>query len=331
MIEMVMFPGSNDEALVANQSGLIWRVSISQNHRELIGDLRAKVGTQGFEEGLLSVTFSPNFAQDRLVYAYYTRGSPQPSVLSSFRIPGNHIDPASERVILEVPQPQANHNGGRVLFGPDGYLYLSLGDGGGAGDPGGHGQNTGTLLGSIIRIAVTEGGYAVPADNPFVGQAGRDEIYAYGLRNPWRFSFDRATGALWLGDVGQNRWEEINRIQRGGNYGWNVMEGYECYSPPTGCNQAGLQMPRAVYPIAGRPECAITGGYVYRGPALPELNGWYIYGDYCSGKIWALNTADVSEPVLLVDTGLSITSFAELPGGEIAVITFNNAIYRLMR
>ncbi len=172
-------------------------------------------------------------------------------------------------------------------------------------------------------------GYAVPPDNPFVGTPGaRPEIYAYGLRNPWRFSFDRATGDLWAGDVGQNRWEEVDRIVAGANYGWNVIEGFECFDSST-CDTSGLEPPRAAY---GRDDgCSVTGGYVYRGPSMPELNGWYVYGDFCSGRIWAVNTADDSPPVLLTDTGLPIASFGELPDGQLLVLTFENVIYRLQR
>jgi glucose/arabinose dehydrogenase len=237
------------------------------------------------------------------------------------------LDESSEEILLEIPQPFRNHNGGQLTFGRDGYLYLGLGDGGG--QPSGTSQDLGTLLGKILRVDVSGSGIAIPDDNPFVGINGaRPEIYAYGLRNPWRFSFDRETGQMWAGDVGQSRWEEVNLVVPGGNYGWSIMEGFYCLSGGN-CDEEGLEMPRTVYGQDG--GCSITGGYVYRGQSMPELDGWYVYGDYCSGNIWALDTEATTEPVLLAETGLSIPAFAELPDGELLVVTFDNAIYRLER
>jgi glucose/arabinose dehydrogenase len=247
------------------------------------------------------------------------------------------MDEASEVVVLEVNQflqnaPTAtNHNGGRVLFGPDGNLYVSIGDGGGGGDPDENGQNTKTLLGKILRLN-PNGGAA--SGNPFVNVDGADEIWAYGLRNPWRFSFDRATGLLWLGDVGQNAWEEVDVIVSGGNYGWDCFEGTTPFE--AGCLGNCCHVPRAVYDHSGG-SCSVTGGYVYRGAAMPELTGRYIYGDFCSGKIWALDSGNPTpQPVLLLDSDRSISSFAELPNGELLVLTFQNAtspnaIHRLTR
>jgi glucose/arabinose dehydrogenase len=224
-----------------------------------------------------------------------------------------------------------NHNGGRILFGPDGYLYLSLGDGGGGGDPQESGQDLESLRGKVLRLAVTgQDRYSIPPDNPFVGTGGLDEIWAYGLRNPWRFSFDRATGNLWLGDVGQNLFEEVDLIVKGGNYGWDCYEGEVIYEPD-GCPGEGFQRPRAIYSLSGE-ECAVTGGYVYRGAALPELNGSYVYADYCSGKIWALFTDDpAAQPVMLLDSDQQISSFYELPDGELLVLTFGDTIFLLGR
>jgi glucose/arabinose dehydrogenase len=263
---------------------------------------------------------------------YYTQGGRGglPTVLSRFQVPGDAIDTGSERRILEVPDFAGNHNGGRVLFGPDGYLYLSLGDGGGGGDPQENGQNVDSLLGKMVRIKVTgEDRYSVPPDNPFVGTGGLDEIWAYGLRNPWRFSFDRATGSLWAGDVGQNQFEEVDLVVGGGNYGWDCFEGFEVFE--SGCSTEGVQFPRAVYSLGGE-ECAVTGGYVYRGSALPELVGRYVFADYCSGLIWALDSGNAdAQPVVLIDSEHSISSFYELPDGELLVLTFSNAIFRLGR
>jgi glucose/arabinose dehydrogenase len=247
------------------------------------------------------------------------------------------MDTLNETVILQIPQPYSNHNGGRLLFGPDGYLYLSTGDGGGAGDPQNNGQNVNSLLGKLLRLKVTGENnppyYSIPTDNPFFGPPGndREEIWAYGLRNPWRYSFDRATNQLWLGDVGQNAWEEVDQIVKGGNYGWNCFEGFAVFPTGSTCASGCCQSPHAVYDHSGG-SCAITGGYVYRGAAMPELSGRYIYGDYCSGKIWAIDSSkQAPTPVLLLDSDIQIASFAELPNGELLLLSFQNAIYRLTR
>jgi glucose/arabinose dehydrogenase len=330
-VELVMFPGSGDEALLATQhEGAIWRVSISGAHGPVLAaDLRSRIGSPGNEEGLLSVAFSPQFASDGRVYVYYTTGAPGPTVLSRFQLSNGAIDTGNETVILRVPDFAGNHNGGRIVFGHDGMLYLSTGDGGGGGDPQENGQNTGTLLGKILRLNVTgQQTYAIPDGNPFAGGGGAPEVWAYGFRNPWRMSVDAATGEFWLGDVGQSGWEEVNRVVPGGNHGWDCYEGYVTYET-AGCPGGGFVAPRAAYSLSGD-ECAVSGGYVYRGSAIPSLSGWYVYGDFCSGKIWVVNPSDASPPILLMDTDYSISSFAELPGGELAVLTFNNAIYRLV-
>ncbi|HXF50266.1 MAG TPA: PQQ-dependent sugar dehydrogenase, partial [Dehalococcoidia bacterium] len=334
MLAFAVVPGRPDEAVIATQTGQLWRVPLSgEGEAALFGDISGRlIPNPGSEEGLLGLAFSPSFERDGWVYLYYSAGPPRRSVLSRFRVVSDAIDPASEQIILEIPQPFANHNGGQIAFGPDGYLYVALGDGGSGGDPLGNAQNLGELLGSILRIDVSgPSGYRVPPDNPFVGVAGaRPEIYAYGLRNPWRFSFDRATGVLWAGDVGQNRWEEVDRIVAGGNYGWNIMEGPECFRAAE-CDRTGLALPRAWY---GREDgaCAVIGGYVYRGRAMPELDGWFVYGDFCNGRVWAVNTGDESSlPVLLADTGRAISSFGELPDGELIALTFDRAVYRLER
>ncbi len=238
-------------------------------------------------------------------------------------------------VILEVEQPYANHNGGQLAFGSDGYLYIGLGDGGAAGDPLGNGQNTSTLLGSILRIdvfqAMFDHPYTIPPDNPFYADGGgRGEIWAYGLRNPWRFSFDRDTGELWAGDVGQNRWEEIDLIERGANYGWNVLEGNHCFSTRDGCERKGTVPPVWEYSLDGEP-CSVIGGYVYRGSAIPWLNGAYVYGDFCSGKVFGLRYAhgDLMEHKQLLDTGLRIMSFAQDNNGDLYLLSQQSGIYRL--
>ena len=302
-------------------------------------DIRDRVSSRGSEEGLLGLALGPR--EDGQFYVYYSAANPRRSVVSRFSYglegtpaEGKPADPGSELVILEVEQPYPNHNGGQIAFGPDGYLYIGLGDGGSAGDPLGSGQDTSTLLGSILRIDVSDATlaqpYAIPPDNPFADGGGRPEIWAYGLRNPWRFSFDRETGELWAGDVGQNEWEEIDVIRRGGNYGWNVLEGNHCYRPRDGCDREGAIPPVWEYSLDGAP-CSVIGGYVYRGDAIPWLRGAYVYGDFCSGKVYGLRYQDgqVTEHKELADTGMRIMSFAEDTAGELYLLSQEEGIHRL--
>jgi glucose/arabinose dehydrogenase len=250
-------------------------------------------------------------------------------------------DPASERVILRIDQPYPNHNGGMIDFGPDGFLYVGMGDGGAGGDPENRARDLSTLLGKILRIDVDgrDPGleYAVPGDNPYVGRAGaRPEIWASGVRNPWRFSFDPRTGDLWVGDVGQSAWEEVDRLTaatgggRGADLGWRLMEGRACYDPPSGCPTDGLTMPLAVY--GHDLGCAVTGGHVYRGAAQPALDGVYLFSDSCSGRIWALDAAgpDAQEPVVLAETGRPIVSFGRGDDGELYVVDIGGAVLRVV-
>ena len=332
MVGLVPIPDRPDEAVVLRQKAeAVYRISLSGAFTPaLYGDLSTLAGGSGSEEGVLALAFPPGFPGDSRVYVYYAKGSPSPSVLARFTVAGDQINLASKEELLLIPQPYDNHNGGQLMFGPDGDLYLSLGDGGGAGDPLETGQDNTDLPGSVLRIDVSAAtGYTVPPDNPFVSAPGADEVWAYGLRNPWRYSFDRETGELWLADVGQAAWEEVDKVISGGNYGWDCYEGNASYEP-AGCGPGPYQWPRLVYDHSV--GCSITGGYVYHGALYPELAGWYVYGDYCSGRIWGVNLADSSSaPVLLLDSPYSITSFAQLPSGEIAVVTFNNAIYLLNR
>ncbi len=295
------------------------------------------------EDGLLSIALDPDFATNGYVYAYYSGAVPRGvSRLSRFETTGQGetfaFDPDSELTLFEVGQPYVNHNGGTVLFGPDGMLYLGLGDGGAANDPHGHGQNLRTHLGTIIRIDVRNASesqpYAVPSDNPFLDDEGvLPEIWAYGLRNPWRMSFDRETGLLWAGDVGQNGVEEVSIIERGGNYGWKTMEGSRCFDPETGCDRDGLTLP--VWEYRHSVGCSITGGLVYRGEAIPALYGWYVFSDYCTGIITAIHadtaaTRGFVEPVVLWDKGpIEAVSFAEDAGGELYFLTFRG-IFRIV-
>ena len=312
-------------------------------------DIEDRVNDRGNEEGLLGLAFDPEYDSNGYFYVYYSASGPRRSVISRFSVSAqdpNVADPSSEARIMEVAQPFSNHNGGNVLFGPDGYLYIGLGDGGSGGDPQGNGQDLSTLLGTVLRIDVStldrDGAYSVPPDNPFVGRGGgaREEIWAYGLRNPWRFTFDRETGDLWAGDVGQNQFEEVDIIKPGLNYGWNVMEGFHCFGGglslrqllrrgEESCDREGLAPPVIEYGRDG--GCSITGGYVYRGSRLPSLIGAYVYGDFCSGKIWALrhDGVQVTEHRLLVDSSLLISAFGEDPSGELYILSFDGKIYRL--
>ncbi len=293
---------------------------------------------------MLSIAFSPEFASDSRVYIFYN--APPRSdefktrmIVSRFQVVDGVLSMASEEILIDLDDRFWWHNGGQLAFGPDGYLYVAMGDGGtdsAVSDPDGRGQNLQTLLGSILRLDVSgDGGYTIPAGNPFADGPGgnADEIYAHGFRNPWRFSFDRETGNIWAADVGFARWEEVDQVVRGGNYGWNVMEGPTCFGVVAdACDKTPYILPRAAYGHGQEVCTAIIGGFVYRGSEMPELNGWYVYGDFCSGKIWAFDTAsDTSPAILLVHSGASISSFAELPDGEILVLTFDNAIYGLAR
>jgi glucose/arabinose dehydrogenase len=292
------------------------------------------------EEGLLGLAFHPNFSENGYFYVNYTDYGPKRNVIARYTVSdsnSNQADYSSSLIILEVNQPYTNHNGGQMGFGPDdGYLYISFGDGGSAGDPQGNGQNLQTLLGTIVRIDVdniTNGqNYSIPADNPFlVPLAARDEIYAYGLRNMWRFSWDSVTGLLWGADVGQYNWEEIDIIYPGLNYGWNTMEGNHCYPEGSNCNTDGFELPIYEYPLYVDGVCSVTGGFVYRGSNMPSLNGKYLYGDWCTGDIWALNYSEGgnSENESVIQSGINITSFGLDQNNEI-LICGNGNIYQLI-
>jgi glucose/arabinose dehydrogenase len=289
----------------------------------------------GGEQGLLSVAFPPGFAAKRYFYVNYTRAPDGATVVARYRVSAgdaNVADPASEEVILTILQPFANHNGGQLAFGPDNNLYIGMGDGGSGGDPLNNGQSPGTLLGKLLRIDVESGvqPYKVPAGNPFVDNANfLPEIWALGLRNPWRFSFDRGTGDLYIGDVGQANFEEIDFQPAGSaggqNYGWNIMEGDSCYPPGTvGCNRTGLALPVFVYDHSL--GCSVTGGHVYRGSAIPSLQGVYLFGDLCSGRIWGIRKNGVTwDNALLADnTALTITTFGEDESGNVYVVNYAN-------
>ncbi len=339
MTNLVQPDDASGLIFITEQKGIIDAFAANQPQQgsKVFLNITDRVNSGG-EEGLLGLAFDPDYPKNGHFYVYYSSANPRRSVLSRFSVDLTNpasASPQSEVVILEIAQPFANHNGGQIVFGPDGYLYVGLGDGGSGGDPQGNGQNLGTLLAKILRIDVRDLSatehYKIPADNPFVNTSGaRAEIWAFGLRNPWRFSFDKETGLLWSGDVGQNMWEEIDLINKGANYGWNIMEGFHCYSPAAGCNQLDLTLPLVEYDHSQ--GCSVTGGYVYRGDKTPSLRGYYIYGDYCSGKIWALGYRDnaVTQNLLLVDSNLGITSFGEDLAGNLYILSNSGGIYTLV-
>ncbi len=317
---------------VVEQAGIIKIIRNGQTLATPFLDIRDRVESGG-EKGLLSVAFHPKYKENGRFFVNYTarKEGVLKSVIAEYKV-SSHPDVAdrTERVILEIEQPFANHNGGLNKFGPDGFLYIGLGDGGAAGDPLNNAQSLDTLLGKILRIDIEKEPYAIPQDNPFVGRANaQGEIWAYGLRNPWRFSFDRCNGRLFAGDVGQNRLEEIDLIEKGKNYGWRIMEGSQCFDPPTLCNTLGLELPIAEYDHSL--GCSVTGGYVYRGTRFPNLIGHYLFGDYCSGRIWSLVQERSGKWTMrqLIDSPFSISSFGEDEQGELYVVHYGGAIYRV--
>lgn len=331
-IELVQAPGEAGQWFVVEQGGRIIRIDAASGQSDVAINLSQQL-TSGGERGLLGLAFHPQWAQNQKVYVSYTYDHPRDGLKS--RISQIAVNPQNwsmsadnEKVIIEVAQPYNNHNGGQIAFGPDGMLYIAMGDGGSAGDPLNSGQDTSTLLGNILRVDVDGGDpYAIPSDNPFANKTdqGKPEIYAWGLRNPWKMSFDRETGTLWSGDVGQGEREEVNIIERGGNYGWKVREGDLCYRNNPDCDKPFVE-PVVVYDH-GQGK-SITGGYVYRGNALPTLVGKYLFADYVSGRLWAVfyNSQD-GEPearVLLSSSGFQISSFGQNQDtGEVYLLDYD--------
>ena len=292
--------------------------------------------TSGGEQGLLGLAFDPAYASTGHFYVNYTaEGHTIVARYTASSAAAPPVDPDTELVIMRVRQPYPNHNGGTLAFGPDGYLYIGLGDGGAGGDPLNSGQDLDTLLGAMLRVDIAGASekrpYVIPADNPLMHDDARPEIWAYGLRNPWRFSFDRETGDLWAGDVGQNSWEEVDLLRAGQNYGWNRMEANHCFpSSVEDCDREGLEAPVIEYSLRG-PRCSVIGGVVYRGPSLPWLEGAYLYADYCSGELWGLryDGESVTEHMLLNDSVRRVSAFGEDEEGEVYLLSFDGYIYRL--
>ncbi|MBX3015020.1 MAG: PQQ-dependent sugar dehydrogenase [Caldilineaceae bacterium] len=295
-------------------------------------DITDRIRSSGGEQGLLGLAFAPTYPDNGFFFVNYTDSNGDTVVARYTAAPANadQADPASEFIVLQLEQPAANHNGGMLAFGTDGYLYIGTGDGGGSGDRYGNGQNPDSLLGKMLRLDVLSDPaqpYTIPADNPWVtadwqGNDVRDEIWAMGLRNPWRYSFDRVTGDLWIGDVGQNQWEEIHYTPAGShtglNYGWPIMEASHCYNSNR-CDQSGLLLPVTEYDHRG--HCSVTGGYVYRGAAFSAIQGVYLFGDYCSGTLWAtwFGSNGQWQTAELLDSDNSISSFGEDEAGELYI------------
>jgi Glucose/sorbosone dehydrogenases len=347
-------PGDGSNRLfICQKEGKVW---IVQNGKLLaepfldVSNLMVKINPGYDERGLLGMAFHPDFIKNHKFYVYFSapsnnNESDHKSILAEYQVSTNpnKADAASKRVVMEIEEPESNHNGGDLVFGPDGYLYICLGDGGGGGDrhgSSGNGQNLGTPLGKILRIDVNGKPYSVPKDNPFVGRPGvRPEIWAYGLRNPWRISFDKVTKQLFAGDVGQNKYEEVDIIQKGGNYGWRIKEGYHSYNVPSGGIPANLIDP--IYEYDHNTGISIIGGYIYRGKPLAELKGKYIYGDY-NGTIWALSKTGnkwENSDLNLVNkpNNMQLLSLGEDEGGELYLLvsfsssTAKGAVYKIVR
>ncbi len=323
----------SNRLFILEQKGLIRILQDGQLLPTPFLDIRSRIGSEKNEQGLLGLAFHPNHAENGTFFISYTDPNGN-SVISHLQISTepNIADPNSENPILRVNQPYGNHNGGHILFGPDGYLYIGLGDGGSGGDPEGNGQNLSTLLGNMLRLDIdNDSPYAIPPDNPYINGSGLPEIWASGLRNPWRYSFDRLTGDLYIGDVGQNQWEEISfwaaEAPDGANFGWNFWEGLHSFqgNPP-----ANIDYAFPIWEYGHDQGCSVTGGLVYRG-AMPEWQGIYLYGDFCSGNVWGLlrEGDNIWQNTLLFETDFNITSFGEDESGEIYLVDRAGDIHQL--
>jgi glucose/arabinose dehydrogenase len=336
-LDLQVAPGDRERLYVAEQDGRIRVVRGGQLQPTPFLDISGRIRSGG-ERGLLGLAFHPQFAANRRFFVNYTDRQGDTHIAEFRATSADAADPDSERTLLLVPQPFANHNGGGLAFDTSGRLLIGLGDGGSGGDPLGNAQSLDTLLGKVLRIDVDAGvPYAVPPDNPFRSTSGAlPEIWAYGLRNPFRFAVDPATGDLYVGDVGQNRVEEIDvglASRRGGeNYGWNVLEGSQCYSPPSGCDRTGLTAP--VYEYRHPEGCSVTGGVVYRGCRMPDLAGTYFFGDFCTGLVRSFRLANGQATELREWTGTlrgvdSPTAFGVDADGEIHVVDYDGEVYRI--
>jgi len=323
--------------LVLEQAGIIRIIQDGVLSAELFMDITGRVGSGGSEQGLLGIALDPDYAQNGIFYLNYTDKNGNTVVARYHRMNDSlHGDPTSEEIILTVDQPYANHNGGDLEFGPDGHLYIGMGDGGSAGDPQGNAQNPDTLLGKMLRIAPGDSnGYSIPPDNLYASGGGKQEIWALGLRNPWRFSFDRVSGDLYIADVGQNKYEEVNYLPAGSpsgaNFGWVYREGMHAYE---GSAPAGVDVVEPIFEYDHGQGCSVTGGYVYRGQALPEFYGVYLLADYCTGNIWGLlhDSSGQWQSNLLFEFSGNISSFGQDSAGELYLVDqASGGLYRLSR
>ena len=340
-VELTSPEDGSDRIFVVEQKGVIqvFQNGPTAQKSTVFLDIEKQVHSGG-EAGLLGLAFHPDYKTNGYFYLNYTTGNPLETIISRFKVSAsdpNIADPKSETILLRFKQPWDNHNGGKVAFGNDGFLYIGTGDGGSWGDPGNRAQDRKELLGKILRIDVNMSSaklnYGIPADNPYTGNKDgyREEVYAYGMRNPWRFCFDRVTGQLWAGDVGQNEFEEIDVIENGGNYGWHIMEANKCYRSVT-CNKDKLKSPIFHYRQGSDTGSSITGGYVCRDRNLPGLDGKYIYGDFVTGNIWALThlNNEVVKNELIAKISGGLPSFGEDSKRNLYVISYNpGKIYRL--
>ncbi len=322
---------------VVEKAGRIWVVRAGEDDPRLFLDIRDRVHVDASERGLFSVAFPADHRETSAFYVYYTGGDQADVVISRFSGDewGGRANPDSEEVLLRIPETWSNHNGGQLQFGPDGCLYAGIGDGGAGGDPHDVAEDLGSPLGKLLRLDVAAPEPSAPASNPFVDQLGAvPEIWAYGLRNPWRFSFDRETGDLWVADVGQAAWEEIDHVPvgtaAGVNFGWDTMEGNHCFEPAVGCDDEGRWSP--IHEYAHDLGCSITGGYVYRGGEIEELEGDYVFADFCAGTIWALRPRETGAlvRVLAEGTDLHISSFGEGPAGELFVVDLRGWVFEVV-
>ena len=340
-VELTSPEDGTDRIFVVEQKGVIqvFQNSSAAQKSTVFLDIEKQVHSGG-EAGLLGMAFHPDYKTNGYFYLNYTTGNPLETIISRFKVSAsdpNIADPKSETILLRFGQPWDNHNGGKVAFGNDGFLYIGTGDGGSWGDPGNRAQDRKELLGKILRIDVNKSlatmNYGIPDDNPYRGnkEGYREEVYAYGMRNPWRFCFDRVTGQLWAGDVGQNEFEEIDVIEKGGNYGWHIMEANKCYRSVT-CNKDKLKSPIFHYRQGSDTGSSITGGYICRDKNLPGLDGKYIYGDFVTGNIWALThlNNEVVKNELIAKISGGLPSFGEDSKRNLYVISYNpGKIYRL--
>ncbi|WP_083690061.1 PQQ-dependent sugar dehydrogenase [Colwellia sp. UCD-KL20] len=330
--DVKFFPDSNIELLVAEKKGKLIFTDLLTKKIHTVHEFAVK---SDIEMGLLGLVFHPDYSKNNFLFInYFPKEGKRRTRVSRFTLNKNaeNYSLSNEKIILEIQQPYQNHNGGQLVFGPDKYLYIGMGDGGSAGDPKGHGQNTKTLLGNMLRIDINTNDslpYAIPTDNPFIDKADfRPEIWAYGLRNPWRFSF--AGDTLIVADVGQSMIEEVSVVEKGQNLGWNTMEGNKCFKPKKDCDQTGLTLPKVTY--THKDGLSITGGYVYTGTLIPDLHNHYIYADFILGGVWATSFPEFSTPIKLFDaTGINLSTFALNSKGEIYTADYASGnIYQLV-